>query len=267
MSAPGQPVRTAALAALASMPSCHRGGVAPLFQPARCTNRTFNKIAGLDTFGDARSLFVIGVRFLDRRFTGAWWTPCAAGVCPTNGCGGGRLFHWGAKRGSIRTCLARCAEHLVPSRSATRLSQRGVPADRHAESGVDQRQPLAIRLCKRMTPVPSPPGNALNDSTLAQDHGDLERRLDRLLAAAVPDKPAARRLFRAMRRDRDDLFRFITRRDVPYTNKRLRARTVTIGDLRASNLGRAASERAGERALRGRGRPASPPARAPARAR
>ena len=52
--------------------------------------------------------------------------------------------------------------------------------------------------------------DALKDSTLAQYHGDLERRLDRLLAGAVPDKPAARRLFRAMRRDRDDLFRFIT---------------------------------------------------------
>ena len=51
--------------------------------------------------------------------------------------------------------------------------------------------------------------DALKDSILAQYHGDLERRLDRLLAAAVPDKPAARRLFRAMRRDRDD---------VPYTN-------------------------------------------------
>lgn len=47
---------------------------------------------------------------------------------------------------------------------------------------------------------------------------DLEGRLDRLLAAAMPDQPAARRLFRAMRRDRDDLFRLITRRDVPRTN-------------------------------------------------
>ena len=55
----------------------------------------------------------------------------------------------------------------------------------------------------------------LKDSTLTQYHADLQRRLDRLLAGAVPDKPAARRLFRAMRRDRDDLFRFITRRDVP----------------------------------------------------
>lgn len=60
--------------------------------------------------------------------------------------------------------------------------------------------------------------DALKDSTLVQYHADLERRLDRLLGGAVPDKPAARRLFRAMRRDRDDLFRFITRRDVPYTN-------------------------------------------------
>ena len=58
----------------------------------------------------------------------------------------------------------------------------------------------------------------LKDSTLAQYHADLERRLDRLLAGSTPAHPAARRLFRAMRRDRDDLFRFVTRRDVPYTN-------------------------------------------------
>ena len=31
-----------------------------------------------------------------------------------------------------------------------------------------------------------------------------------------------------MRRDRDDLFRFVTRRDVPYTNQRLRARSAPI---------------------------------------
>lgn len=60
--------------------------------------------------------------------------------------------------------------------------------------------------------------DALKDSTLAQYHADLERRLDRLLAGATPAHPAARRLFRAMRRDRDDLFRFVTHRDVPYTN-------------------------------------------------
>ncbi len=57
----------------------------------------------------------------------------------------------------------------------------------------------------------------LKDSTLRQYHGDLERRLDRLLVCQ-PDKPASRRLFKAMRRDRDDLLRFVTRRDVPYTN-------------------------------------------------
>ena len=60
--------------------------------------------------------------------------------------------------------------------------------------------------------------DTLKDSTLAHYHADLERRLDRLLAGSTPAHPAARRLFRAMRRDRDDLVRFVTRRDVPYTN-------------------------------------------------
>lgn len=57
----------------------------------------------------------------------------------------------------------------------------------------------------------------LKDSTLRHYHGDLQRRFDRLLTRQ-PEKPASRRLFKAMRRDRDDLFRFVTRRDVPYTN-------------------------------------------------
>lgn len=59
--------------------------------------------------------------------------------------------------------------------------------------------------------------DGLKDTTLAQYRADLDRRLDRLLAIA-PKRPAALRLWRAMRRDRDDLFRFVTRRDVPYTN-------------------------------------------------
>ncbi len=46
----------------------------------------------------------------------------------------------------------------------------------------------------------------LQDSTLRQYHGNLERRLDRLLSQP-PDTPAALRLFR-----------FVTRRDVPSTN-------------------------------------------------
>lgn len=58
----------------------------------------------------------------------------------------------------------------------------------------------------------------LKDSTLAQYRADLERRLSRLLSGPMPQHRAARKLFRAMRRDRDDLFGFITRRDVPYTN-------------------------------------------------
>ena len=58
----------------------------------------------------------------------------------------------------------------------------------------------------------------LKDSTLAQYHAELDRRLDKLLSGPEPTQDAARRLFRAMRRDRDDLFRFVTRRDVPFTN-------------------------------------------------
>lgn len=60
--------------------------------------------------------------------------------------------------------------------------------------------------------------DSLKDATLADYHGELERQLDRLLAAPLPDKPASRRLFRAMRRHRGDLFRFVRRREVPYTN-------------------------------------------------
>ena len=59
---------------------------------------------------------------------------------------------------------------------------------------------------------------ALKDSTLAQYRADLDRRLDKLLSGPEPTQDSARRLFRAMRRDRADLFRFVTRRDVPYTN-------------------------------------------------
>ena len=58
----------------------------------------------------------------------------------------------------------------------------------------------------------------LKDSTLAQYRAELDRRLDKLLSGPAPKQQSARRLFRAMRRDRADLFRFVTRRDVPYTN-------------------------------------------------
>ena len=60
--------------------------------------------------------------------------------------------------------------------------------------------------------------DTLKDSTLAQYRADLDRRLGRLLSGPQPKTKAARCLFRAMRQDRDDLFRFVTRRDVPYTN-------------------------------------------------
>ena len=57
----------------------------------------------------------------------------------------------------------------------------------------------------------------LKDTTLAQYRADLDRRLDRLLAVN-PTAEAGRKLARAIRRCRGDLFVFITRRDVPSTN-------------------------------------------------
>ena len=60
--------------------------------------------------------------------------------------------------------------------------------------------------------------DTLKDTTLAQYQADLDRRLSRLLSGSAPTNKPGRRLFRAMRRDRDDLFRFVIRRDVPYTN-------------------------------------------------
>jgi len=57
----------------------------------------------------------------------------------------------------------------------------------------------------------------LKDSTLGQYRADLDRRLDRLLAAE-PTSAAGRKLARAIRRCRGDLFVFLARRDVPYTN-------------------------------------------------
>jgi transposase len=57
----------------------------------------------------------------------------------------------------------------------------------------------------------------LKDSTLKHDRAALDRRLDRLLAQP-PTAPAGRKLRKAILACRADLFRFVTRRDVPYTN-------------------------------------------------
>jgi transposase len=57
----------------------------------------------------------------------------------------------------------------------------------------------------------------LLDSTLAQYRADLDRRLDRVLS--MPRRgEAAEKLRRRIARDREHLFVFITRRDVPATN-------------------------------------------------
>jgi transposase len=57
----------------------------------------------------------------------------------------------------------------------------------------------------------------LKDTTLAQYRADLDRRLDRLLAISPTAEPG-RKLARAIRQCRSDLFVFITRRDVAATN-------------------------------------------------
>jgi len=59
--------------------------------------------------------------------------------------------------------------------------------------------------------------DALKDSTLVQYRADLDRRLGRLLATQPPT-PTGRKLVRAVKRCRSDLFVFVTRRDVPSTN-------------------------------------------------
>lgn len=57
----------------------------------------------------------------------------------------------------------------------------------------------------------------LKDGTLVQYRADLDRRLTRLLGQP-PTSSAGGRLARGIRRCRNDLFVFVTRRDVPYTN-------------------------------------------------
>ncbi len=57
----------------------------------------------------------------------------------------------------------------------------------------------------------------LKDSTLAQYKADLERRLTNLLEA-TPDTPEGRKLVKGVKKCRNDVFLFVVRRDVPYTN-------------------------------------------------
>ena len=57
----------------------------------------------------------------------------------------------------------------------------------------------------------------LLDTTLAQYRGRLDQELTRLLSLA-PVHKAGKKLMRAIKKCRGDLFVFMTRRDVPYTN-------------------------------------------------
>ncbi|MDQ2764182.1 MAG: IS66 family transposase [Pseudomonadota bacterium] len=58
---------------------------------------------------------------------------------------------------------------------------------------------------------------ALKDTTLAQYRADLERRLDRIMAANPTGEPG-RKLRKRIAANRAHLFVFVTNRDVPYTN-------------------------------------------------
>jgi transposase len=59
--------------------------------------------------------------------------------------------------------------------------------------------------------------DGLKDTTLKQYLSDLDRRLDRIIAA-VPIGEAGLKLHKRIRRNRAHLFVFVTRRNVPYTN-------------------------------------------------
>ena len=59
--------------------------------------------------------------------------------------------------------------------------------------------------------------DGLKDTTLKQYLYDLDRRLDRIMAA-IPIGEPGRKLHKRMLANRGHLFVFVTRRDVPYTN-------------------------------------------------
>jgi transposase len=59
--------------------------------------------------------------------------------------------------------------------------------------------------------------DTLKDTTLQQYHADLDRRLDRIIAA-VPIGEPGRKLRKRIAANRAYLFVFVTNRDVPYTN-------------------------------------------------
>jgi hypothetical protein len=60
-------------------------------------------------------------------------------------------------------------------------------------------------------------GVTLKDTTLKQYHADLDRRLDRIMAA-VPIGEPGRKLRKRIAANRGHLFACVTNRGVPYTN-------------------------------------------------
>jgi hypothetical protein len=76
---------------------------------------------------------------------------------------------------------------------------------------------------------------ALKDTTLAQYRADLDRRLDWLLSGPEPKRSAARRLFRAMRRDRLRSVHFVTRRGDQLLPRRVGRQGLRSGRERDRN--------------------------------
>ena len=82
--------------------------------------------------------------------------------------------------------------------------------------------------------------DTLKDTTLKQYHADLERRLDRIMAA-VPIGEPGRKLRKRIAANRGHLFVFVTNRRVPYTNTCPNVTCVPARSFARSPTGSAAS--------------------------
>ena len=97
-----------------------------------------------------------------------------------------------------------CLEHLL--RDARYAVECG---DTAFSAAFKRRRLRAIAIGRRR--------ERLKDTTLKQYHADLERRLDRIMAA-VPVGEPGRKLRKRIAANRTHLFVFVTNRAVPYTN-------------------------------------------------
>ena len=134
--------------------------------------------------------------------------PSRAAAVVADFLGGARPEIWVADRYAAQNGHA--AERQICLAHILRDAQYAIDAGDHAFAPGFRRLILrAVAVGRRR--------DALKDTTLTQYQADLDRRLDKLLAQP-PTTPEGRKLARGVRKCRADLFRFVTRRDVPYTN-------------------------------------------------